>query len=149
MKVLDLQCGNGHVFEGWFGGEDDYLAQQRGGLIQCPACADPSISKRLSVPRLKFSKSDSNHEPVQPLASNAGEGKQLLLDWLDLTRQVLASTTDVGTRFAQEARKMHYQETQTRSIRGTATREETMTLLDEGIEVLPLLLPEALKGTLQ
>ncbi|MEY4735910.1 MAG: hypothetical protein RL302_229 [Pseudomonadota bacterium] len=66
-----------------------------------------------------------------------------------VARHVIANTTDVGNRFAEEARKMHYGETQERSIRGKTTPDEAMALLDEGIEVMPLLLPEAVKGPLQ
>jgi hypothetical protein len=66
-----------------------------------------------------------------------------------VARHVMANTTDVGNRFAEEARKMHYGETKERSIRGKTTPDEAMALLDEGIEVMPLLLPEAAKGPLQ
>lgn len=149
MKVLDLQCGNGHVFEGWFAGEDDYLSQSRDGLIQCPACGNPSITKKLSVPRLSISRTDATHDTVQAVAHDGGEPQQVLAAWLELTRQVLANTTDVGNRFADEARKMHYRDAEARSIRGTATVDETRSLLNEGIEVMPLILPESLKGTLQ
>lgn len=66
-----------------------------------------------------------------------------------VARHVMANTTDVGNRFAEEARKMHYGEAQERSIRGKTTPDEAMALLDEGIDVMPLLLPEAVKGPLQ
>lgn len=66
--------------------------------------------------------------------------------YLHMARSILANTEDVGTQFAQEARKMHYGETDERAIRGQATRDETLELLDEGIDVLPLSLPDALKG---
>jgi hypothetical protein len=66
-----------------------------------------------------------------------------------MARQVLAQTTDVGENFAEEARKIHYGEQPERGIRGTATREETQMLFDEGIDVLPLALPAALKEPLQ
>jgi hypothetical protein len=69
--------------------------------------------------------------------------------WLSMARKVLASTEDVGPQFAQEARRIHHGEAEERAIRGQASHEETMQLLDEGIAVLPLLLPEAAKETLQ
>ena len=62
---------------------------------------------------------------------------------------VIANTEDVGTQFVSEARKMHYGETQERSIRGQATADETQELLEEGISVLPLPIPAAIKGTIQ
>ncbi|MDG0803852.1 DUF1178 family protein, partial [Pectobacterium polaris] len=69
--------------------------------------------------------------------------------WLRVSRDIMARTEDVGARFADEARRMHYGETQERAIRGQATREETRELLDEGIDVLPLPLSAAAKETLQ
>jgi hypothetical protein len=69
--------------------------------------------------------------------------------WMKMVRHVLANTDDVGTQFAEEARKIHYGESDARNIRGQATPEETEALLDEGIDVLPLPVPAALKGTLQ
>jgi len=69
--------------------------------------------------------------------------------WMRAVREVLAKTEDVGDRFADEARKMHYGETEERGIRGQATREQTEALLDEGIPVMPLPIPAALKETLQ
>ena len=83
------------------------------------------------------------------MANNVPDGQKLMEAWLAVARQVIANTSDVGNRFAEEARKMHYQEVEPRGIRGTATLGETRALLEEGIEVLPLVLPEALKETLQ
>jgi hypothetical protein len=68
---------------------------------------------------------------------------------MNMVRHVMANTEDVGTRFAEEARKIHYGEREERNIRGQATREETEALLDEGIDVLPLPVPDALKEPLQ
>ena len=69
--------------------------------------------------------------------------------WLKMVRHVMANTEDVGQRFAEEARKIHYGETEERGIRGQATREQTEALLEEGIGVLPLPIPKALKEPLQ
>jgi hypothetical protein len=82
-----------------------------------------------------------------PMNVAAVQGVQAQM--LHAVRQLLASTEDVGQRFAQEARKMHYGETQVRNIRGQASAQETAQLLEEGIDVLPLPLPDALKSTLQ
>lgn len=82
----------------------------------------------------------------------AGEDAKLLAmqaAWLTAAREVMVNTDDVGTQFAEEARKMHYGETKERGIRGQATREEAESLLDEGIAVVPMLLPDALKGQMQ
>ena len=69
--------------------------------------------------------------------------------WMQMARHVLANTEDVGRQFSEEARKMHYGEAGHRNIRGQATPQETKELLEEGIQVLPLPLPDALKGPIQ
>ena len=69
--------------------------------------------------------------------------------WLQMTRHVLANTEDVGERFADEARRMHHGEVERRNIRGQASAEETEALIEEGVSVMPLLIPEALKGPVQ
>jgi hypothetical protein len=86
-------------------------------------------------------------QPAQALAHMGPE--QLQAAWLHMTRQVLAQTEDVGDRFATEARRMHHGEVAHRNIRGQASAAETEALLDEGIAVMPLLIPEALKGPVQ
>jgi hypothetical protein len=73
--------------------------------------------------------------------------QQIQANWLKVVQQVIANTDDVGTQFADEARKMHYGETQERNIRGQVSVEESMELLDEGIPVMPLMIPAALKGS--
>jgi len=157
MKVLDLQCRQGHVFEGWFGSEDDFQGQKQRGLVQCPLCADGHIEKRLSAPRLNLGARE-HVVPSVPANAVATGGSRiesgvlppvLQAAWLQLARQVIASTEDVGSRFAQEARRMHYGEVEERAIRGQATPGEAVQLLEEGIAVMPLPLPDAAKETLQ
>ena len=153
MKVLDLHCHEGHVFEGWFASEDDFQSQNQRGLVQCPWCGDSSISKRLSAPRLNLGAKPPVPAPAQPTAS-AGSQEAVALPpalqaaWLELARKIAANTEDVGKRFADEARRMHHGETEERAIRGQATPDEAAQLLDEGIAVLPLPLPAATKETL-
>lgn len=149
MKVLDLQCTHGHVFEGWFASEGDFVAQCEQALVQCPVCGDPSVAKKLSAPRLNLAAGRSTEDVQQAAMVPASTDQALAAAWLAVARQIVASTTDVGGRFAEEARKMHYRETEERSIRGTTTADEARALLEEGIEVLPLVLPAALKETLQ
>lgn len=149
MKVLDLQCGQRHVFEGWFASEDDFLDQRARGLVTCPMCGDASIVKRLSAPRLNLGSSASAESASNDLVALAGTEPSLQATWMALVRKILANTDDVGTKFAEEARKIHYGETKERGIRGKASRAQTESLIEEGIAVMPLLLPEALKETLQ
>jgi hypothetical protein len=149
MKVLDLQCHHLHVFEGWFASEEDFLNQRGSEMIECPVCSDTSISKRLSAPRLNLASGRIGLPASQDLIATTGTDQNLQMAWMALARRIMASTDDVGERFAEEARKIHYGETKERGIRGRASRAETEALIDEGIAVMPLLLPEALKGPLQ
>jgi hypothetical protein len=153
MKVLDLQCAQHHVFEGWFGSEDDYQSQLTRGLLNCPMCGDASVSKKLSAPRfnLNATEASTNAAPPLPSLQDAAnlEPAQLQAALLKMVRHVVANTEDVGNSFPEEARKMHYGEAEQRNIRGHATPEETEELMDEGIAVMPLPLPNALKEPLQ
>ena len=190
MKVLDLQCAQHHVFEGWFGSEDDFQSQLTQGLVTCPMCGDASVTKKLSAPRLNLSTTRGDRETTRgaaepsldragahqaeksasPAADSAApaptgpalasqrpslpdvanlEPAQLQAALLKMVRHVVANTEDVGDSFPEEARKMHYGETEHRHIRGHATPEETEALIDEGIAVMPLPLPDFLKEPLQ
>lgn len=177
MKVLDLKCAGQHVFEGWFASEDDFQSQLGRGLVQCPMCGDAAISKQLSAPRLNLGASappsPAANAPAAVDAATSGgaspAGRELVpagatpalsaqdlqdlqavqADWLKMARHVMANTEDVGSHFAEIARQMHYGETDERSIRGQTSREEAVALLEEGISVMPLPIPDALKGPLQ
>ena len=177
MKVLDLQCALGHSFEGWFGSQADYDTQRARGLVTCPVCNDSEITKMLSAPRLNLGhgaapeSTPGQGAPATGAASTAADPPGRTSDassaaqalpavptevlhemqaaMMKVVRHVMANTEDVGPQFAEEARKIHYGEREERNIRGQATREETEALLDEGIDVMALPVPENLKGTLQ
>lgn len=163
MKVLDLQCRLGHVFEGWFASEGDFQDQKQRGLMQCPLCGDGDIEKRLSAPRLNLghavrpepvdrvasSSNQSMSPPTDLLTGTAPNAAALQAAWLGLARKIVANTEDVGPNFAQEARRMHYGESPERGIRGHASADEAVQLLEEGIAVMPLPLPVSAKETLQ
>ena len=159
MKVLNLQCQHQHVFEGWFASEDDYQSQRSTQLVQCPLCGDDQISKMLSAPRLNLStsRSDASTELVSAevhavcvpaLSAPAVMPPEMQAAWLKMVQHVMAHTEDVGSQFADEARKMHYGEAEERGIRGQVSAQETQALLEEGISVMPLPLPAALKGSM-
>ena len=148
MKVLDLQCSGSHVFEGWFASEDDFASQLARGLVSCPMCADTRVSKKLSAPRLNLGHGRAPDAPAQDVVATNPD-TEVQLAWMALARRVLANTDDVGARFAEEARRIPYGETPQRGIRGKASAAETESLLDEGIAVMQLSLPDALKGQLQ
>ncbi|HBI83281.1 DUF1178 family protein [Orrella sp. NBD-18] len=160
LKVFDLQCENGHLFEGWFGSHEDYDAQQARGLVTCPMCQSVSIVKRLSAPRLNVghfneaqrqashqqadqSSAPSNSSDIAPIASQpvtaaSPELAQLQAAIMVQMREFISKTENVGDKFAQEARRIHEGESEERPIRGTATREEREALAEEGIAVVAL-----------
>jgi len=141
MKVLDLQCAHGHGFEGWFASSEAFESQLAAGLVACPICADTAITKLLSAPRLNLSGATAP-APVarQTPAVDSPEAR-----WMRAVREVMAKTEDVGERFADEARKMHYGETEERGIRGQASPEQAEALREEGVPFVSLVLPAALK----
>ncbi|GAC1389819.1 MAG: DUF1178 family protein [Variovorax sp.] len=146
MKVFDLQCPQQHTFEGWFGSEGEFQDQLSRRLVECPLCGDVAVTKLLSAPRLNLGapqQSAPQHDVV------TAPDVTMQAAWMKMVRHVMANTEDVGPRFAEEARKIHYGETDERGIRGQASVQETQALLEEGIGVLPLPIPKALKDTLQ
>lgn len=149
MKVLNLRCANGHGFEGWFASEDDFLNQNDRTLIECPMCADNVISRLPAAPRLNLS---GAREPAAAAASATTAPAQpadLQAAWLAGVRHLIAHTEDVGVRFAEEARRIHYGEIAARGIRGHATPEQREALRDEGIETLAIPVPRAMDGPVQ
>jgi hypothetical protein len=161
MKVLDLRCTHGHEFEGWFASEEEVQLQISQGLLTCPLCGDATITRMLSAPHLNL-RSNSQAQPnnEKPGASaksdvsvpNAASGadvpqvpvKALQAAWINVVRHVLAHTEDVGERFAEEARRMHYGDAPERNIRGRSTFEEAQELISEGIVVTALPIPDGI-----
>ncbi len=145
MKVLNLRCTHEHAFEGWFASEDDFRDQLARDLVECPLCADRAITRLPSAPRLNVSRrADAPGTPAAD-AQTAAQAQ-----WLKAMRRVIDKTEDVGERFPEEARRIHYGEARDRGIRGQASRAEADALRDEGIEVQALPVPSALlKGPAQ
>jgi hypothetical protein len=147
MKVLNLRCASEHGFEGWFGSEDDFQSQLGRGLVECPICGDRQITRLPSAPRLNTS---GAREPVPTSAAPANASSVTTQQlWLRAVQHVLENTEDVGERFPEEARRIHYGEVAQRGIRGRASSEEAQALRDEGIEVASLPMPAAVKGPVQ
>jgi hypothetical protein len=128
MWVAELVCAEGHGFEGWFGSREDFEAQREQGLVSCPQCGSAQVDRKLSAPRLNFGASE-------PRAVPAKQPEPGIAEWLAALR---ASSEDLGADFAKEARRIHGGEAPERSIRGQATRDELVALVDDGIPVLPL-----------
>jgi hypothetical protein len=156
MKVLNLQCELGHGFEGWFSDEQDYEQQLATKVLLCPLCESASITKLPSAPRLNLSGARNDEAASSNLASTSDKNELISLPQseqqrtlLEAARQMMANTKDVGERFAQEARRMHYGEVAHEAIRGKASREEAVALREEGIEFMSMPLPVALKEPLQ
>lgn len=147
MKVIDLCCSRDHRFEGWYSSEDDYTRQSDGGLLTCPICEDNAVRRLPSAPYLSrgrsMSEAGSVPEPHEPTA------RHVQAEWMRRMRQLIEQTEDVGDRFASEARRIHYGESEERGIRGEATLEQASALREEGIEILSLPMPPALKEPLQ
>ena len=141
MIVFDLGCENNHRFEGWFTSTDDFEQQLQDRLITCPLCSNGNVVRLPHASHIK-----SSARPAKPRSEPAGEddqqyanvGKEILAR---LVERIVENTEDVGPKFPEEARKIHYQETPERQIRGTASRDEVEELVDEGIEIVALPIP--------
>ncbi len=170
MIVFDLECEHGHTFEGWFGSSDDFESQLTRGLVQCPMCDTQQVSKKLSAPRINLGavqpaeqkqagakpSSEITVSPQHPaqaaskLSPEAAQTMQKMQElWVEMAKHVVANTEDVGSSFAEEARKIHYKETPDRNIRGVTSSDEAAALREEGIDVHAFPLPAALKGPVQ
>ena len=149
MIVYELTCAHAHRFEGWFASGDDYASQRQRGLVTCPICDDGRVervpSARVSVPK----GAPSASPPAASTPSRAPSGDiaaGLPAELLTRLREVVKQTENVGTRFAEEARRIHYEEVPARPIRGQASPDDAKALHDEGIEfspVPPFLLPDS------
>lgn len=147
MKVLDLQCLDGHRFEGWFASADEFESQLSRKLVACPVCGVTSVSRLPSAPRLNLS--GATQAPAPAPAQQKPNSVQLQAQMMRAIREVLEKTENVGERFAEEARRIHYDEAPARNIRGVASVEDAKALVEEGIDIMPLPVPAALKGPLQ
>jgi len=149
MKVLNLRCANGHGFEGWFGSDDDFMDQNGRGLVECPLCADKVVTRLPSAPRLNLSGAREPAAAPPVPAPQPPQPADMQAAFFKAVREMMQRTEDVGTRFPEEARRIHYGEAPERGIRGKATAEEREALLDEGIETFAMPLPPGLEGPLQ
>ena len=150
LKVFDLQCDNGHLFEGWFGSHEDYDSQEARGLVTCPVCQSGSVVKRLSAPHLNVghfsdaqampasSASDAGSRELVTATPESGQLVQLQAAILQQMREFIRKTENVGDRFADEARRIHEGSADERPIRGVATHEEREALAEDGIAVVTL-----------
>ena len=140
MIVFDLHCKNDHRFEGWFGSAKDFASQKKRGLLSCPTCGDSAIEKGLSAPRLNMGAQEPRkpqQAPAQKTPDMEGRDPFAVAQMLysRMLDEILTKSEDVGKKFPDEARKIYYNESPGRAIRGQATQEEHDALVDEGIPV--------------
>lgn len=133
MIRFALQCDQAHEFEGWFRSNADFEQQSARQLVQCPVCHSAQVSKALMAPSVSTSRIK------EKIAVGMGEAQQKLMQELrEASRKVRENADYVGDKFADEARKIHFGEVEERGIYGEATRDEVTSLLEDGVEILPL-----------
>jgi len=149
-----LVCDKGHQFESWFQDSAAYDRQARRKLVACPHCNSTRVEKAIMAPRLAANKKRAASMEVssapapapdapEPVAMMSPREKELRAKLKELRDHLTSNADDVGARFPEEARKLHYGETEHRSIYGVASPEDARSLADEGIEFHPLpVLPE-------
>jgi hypothetical protein len=140
MIVYDLQCQNGHTFEGWFEDAKAFCKQQKNSLIACPVCNDTEVTR---IPSTFAIKGSPAARKLTAYKNQAADGPQA--DHLKMARAVTEffekNFDNVGADFASEALKMHYGVKEPRNIRGVSTSQEEETLRKEGVEFVKMPLP--------
>jgi hypothetical protein len=134
MIAYDLQCGNGHTFEGWFDGPKAYETQRKKGLIACPVCNDIFVSRLPSSFAIRNSQGDTPKAPPT-------DGIEIDQLREKIVNYVQTNFDDVGNDFAKEALKMHYGVAEPRNIRGVSSQQEEDTLRKEGIAFFKIPMP--------
>lgn len=132
MIKYQLRCSHEHSFEGWFRSSDDFDAQKAEGALSCPVCGDAAIEKAIMAPAISTGRATKREERLSEIRSAMTEaaGK---------ARAYVEKNFDyVGQKFPEEARRIHYGETEARGIYGEATPKEAKELSDEGVSVAPL-----------
>ncbi|MBC7830904.1 MAG: DUF1178 family protein [Hyphomicrobium sp.] len=132
MIKYRLQCMHGHEFEGWFASSASYDAQVAVGQLTCPECNSREVGKSIMAPNVA----------TRVLADAAAVDDDAPARYRNLVREVTRALTksseDVGPRFPEEARKIHYREVEQRAIRGTASLDEARALVEEGVEIMAM-----------
>ncbi|MDE1156929.1 MAG: DUF1178 family protein [Neorhizobium sp.] len=134
MIKYSLSCDNGHAFEGWFSTGADFERQVETGFLTCPICNSAAISKSLMAPSVSTAR---KKEAKQQMAMDIAR-REAMAKLREAVNHVRAHAEDVGERFPEEARKIHYGEADARGIIGEASLSDVRELLDEGIDIAPL-----------
>lgn len=134
MIHYSLQCEQTHGFEGWFASSADFDRQKAMGLVTCPYCDSRSVTKTLMAPNVTTGRQKDKTQAVVMDTMR----RDMVAKIKDAVKEIRANAEDVGTRFPEEARKIHYGESEARGIIGQATPDEAQALTEEGIEVAAL-----------
>ena len=149
MIRYSLRCERGHAFESWFQSSSAYESQEKRKLVSCPSCGSTKVERAIMAPQIvsKKGREVAVSEPAAiPAETPATESTPLLMSQerelraklKELRDHITKNADNVGERFPNEARKMHYGDIEHRPIYGEASPDEARALIDEGVEVSPL-----------
>ena len=144
MIRYDLLCNKGHEFDGWFRDSVAYDQQAKRGLVSCTHCGSAKIQKQIMAPNIA-AKSNKKSEASTKMVSGPIDGRAAAIMQMmrEYRKHVETNSENVGNNFAEEARKIHYNEAEQRGIYGNATPDDAAALIEEGIDVHPIpILPE-------
>lgn len=133
MIQYSLSCRNGHSFDAWFANAAAFDSQQARGLVSCAICGIADVDKAVMAPAV--ARTDKGKVALGSVQPEAAQLREMLRQY---RRKVMSEADYVGDRFADEARKIHFEEVEARGIYGEATRDEVVALAEEGIEFMPL-----------
>jgi hypothetical protein len=148
MIRYNLRCERGHAFESWFQSSQAYETQEKRKLVNCPSCGSAKVERAIMAPQIVSKKSRDRTAPVPAAAADTtvpsstplmmAQERELRAKLRELRDHIVKNADNVGERFPNEARKMHYGDIEHRPIYGEASPEEARSLIDEGVEVSPL-----------
>jgi hypothetical protein len=150
MIRYNLRCAKGHSFESWFQSSAAYESQEKRKLVNCPACGSVKVERAIMAPQIVSKKGRENPAPVAAEAASTevaatestpllmAQERELRAKIKELRDHITKNADNVGERFPNEARKMHYGDIEHRPIYGEASPDEARALIDEGVEVSPL-----------
>ena len=151
MIHYNLRCERGHAFESWFQSSAAYETQEKRKLVNCPVCGSAKVERAIMAPQIVSKKGRERAEPAPAAPATAeasttpastpllmAQERELRAKLRELREHIVKNADNVGERFPNEARKMHYGDIEHRPIYGEASPEEARALIDEGVEVSPL-----------
>ena len=148
MIRYSLRCERGHAFESWFQSSSAYEAQEKRNLVNCPVCGSPKVERAIMSPQIVSKKGREGAVPAPAAATDVttptstpllmAQERELRAKLRELRDHIVKNADNVGERFPNEARKMHYGDIEHRPIYGEASPDEARALIEEGVEVTPL-----------